>query len=368
VKALASDLTRKTQELVEAAPSQSARERVQGFAVALFPALLKSAATTVVGNPREFLGLDQQGQIDLVAGVGNAILEAAESPGGGFGALFTQETLEATAKAALVAAARHPDLLGAKGERSGKLVAAIAQSLAAQANVIGPGLLPELVRLVLEKSAEQLDTLLPDAGRPQDHLLIAALKAVLPALSRPAAPGAKWKPKLGAADALALAEALLDEVVRNPQWLAVRANEASPLLGEVAGAVLQALREEAGARLKRGTAIALVAVAVQAVGKRLELGIADAAGKRVAAVVMAAIVKTVHGDGAAPAAAWLFARDEALERLTGLVFDKLAQAGKRADLPRIVQAFLDEVVERIVDGMPWTWQDLADLLFTELEK
>jgi hypothetical protein len=107
---------------------------------------------------------------------------------------------------------------------------------------------------------------------------------------------------------------------------------------------------------------------VRAVGNRLELGTADAQGRRVVAVVAAAIVKTVHGDGAALEAAWLFARDEALQRLADLIFDQIAHAGARADLPQIVQGFLDETVDRIRKGESWTWQELAALLLKELEK
>jgi hypothetical protein len=302
--------------------------------------------------------------VALVSGVGTAILDATRDYED-LGKLFSQTTLDAVAKAALAAAARYPELLGAKGERSGKLVAALAGALAADAARIGPGLLPELIRLTLEKSAENLDALLQDGERPERHLLIVALKQVLPVLARKAPDGAKWKPTLGATDVLALAEALVDEVARNPQWLVDGAGQESRRLGEVMAAVLDALRAQAGPRLRRETATALVAAAVRAVGRRLELS-AQEQGKPLVALVIAAIVEKLHGENAPLQAAWLFARDEALRRLTDVVLDEIAQAGARAQLPALVGAFLDDLVERIRDGEPWSWEELARALRARL--
>lgn len=368
VKTVAGDLTGKAQKLIEAAPDQLARDRVQDFAATLFPSLLTSAAATVVADPRRFIGLGRQAQVDLISGVGTAILGSLQDRKLGLETLFSRETLEAAVRAVLVAAARHPQLLGAKGEGAGKLVAAVAKELGDDANVIGPGLLPELVRLVLEKGAENLDILLPDKNQPERHLLARALKAVLPVLAAKPPAGAKWKPALRSEDALALAEALLDEVVRNPQWVTDEAAAKSPRLGEVVGAVLAALRNEAGPRLRRESAVAILAAAVEAVGRRLELGVKDAQGRHVVAAVVGAIVKTVHGDGAALEAAWLFAREEALQRLTQLILDEIAQAGEPAKLLGRVQAFLDEAVERIRKGTPWWWDELAPLLREHLAK
>ena len=122
----------------------------------------------------------------------------------------------------------------------------MAQSLAADAQKLGPRLLPELVRLVLEKGADQLDQLLPDKGKPERHLLVTALKGVLAALARPVPGGAIWKPVFGAEDALKLAEAVVDEVVANPQWVIDRAGKESRLLADVVEAVLDALRSGTG--------------------------------------------------------------------------------------------------------------------------
>jgi hypothetical protein len=246
-------------------------------------------------------------------------------------------------------------------------VAAVAGALADDARIIGPGLLPELIRLTLEKSAEQLDTLLPvkDREHPERHLLVLALKQVLPVLAREPDQGAKWKPRLGPGDALALGEALLDEVAGNPQWLVDRAGKQHRLLGDVVAGVLDALRAHAGPHLRRETAMVLVAAAVEAVGTRFELG-AGEQGKPLVALVVAAIVKKLHGDDAPLEAGWLFAREEALRRLTKLVLDEIAQAGARAKLPALVEAFLDDLIGRIRKGEPWNWEDLARALRARL--
>jgi hypothetical protein len=364
VKRVAGDLARTAQALVEEAPGQGARERVEAFAGMLFPSLLRSSAETLIADPERFLGVKRPAQVALVSGLGKALLASAGDDGLRVEEVFSPATLDAAVKAALVAVARFPELLGAEGEKAGKLVAAVAGALAEQAGRVAPELLPQLVRLVLEKSAEHLDALLPegDKDRPERHLLVAALKPVLAALARPAPAGAAWKPALRGEDVLAVAEAAIAEVVENPRWVVDAAGRRSELLGETVGSVLDALRAQAGPRLRRDTASAIVVAAVQAVGRRLELSAKDAQGRRVVALVVAAVVGKVHGEDAPAEAAWLFARDEALQRLVALTMEEIARAGAREELVALVQAFLDDAVARIRGGEPWSWDELSRLL------
>src|SRR5207248_2121317 len=102
VRTVSLDLAKKAQALVEKAPDQLERDRVHAFTKALFPSLLKSAASAVIGDPQRFLGLGRPEEIALVSEVGKALLEASGDGELAFEKIFSPGTLDAVVKAALL--------------------------------------------------------------------------------------------------------------------------------------------------------------------------------------------------------------------------------------------------------------------------
>ena len=133
---------------------------------------------------------------------------------------------------------QHSDLVS--GE---KAVQAIVSDLAAslEANDLRQkGILPELVRLSLEATAQNAQLLVNTAPGEAKFLVVLALQDLLTQLSTKGVDG-QWRPSLTADDLLVLSENLLDEVVQHPHWLLAPDTAQPSLWQQVMKASLDAL-------------------------------------------------------------------------------------------------------------------------------
>ena len=151
----------------------------------------------------------------------------------GFDTKFADQILEA----ALSALATHPELV-AKPEMLRQLLAGVAASLNAT-QLRKPGLLPKIIQMVLRQTAMHAHLWVKTKEEELDHLLLVALKNILPALAATDATGA-WKPSLNDNLAETLIEDLLDEVVQNPSWVIEKIG-ANSLMADVLGIVFAEL-------------------------------------------------------------------------------------------------------------------------------
>jgi len=151
-------------------------------------------------------------------------------------AVLTVESLDLLLRATLEVVAQHPQLISQKdGLR--QIIAGVAQALA-DSGISQHGILPDLARLVLRLTAENLERLWK-AGDQPEHLLVEALEFSLRTLAQPPARGG-WKPTFPPGQLLALLEMLLNEVVSNPEWV-LRKVEDHSLLQDTLQAVFAAL-------------------------------------------------------------------------------------------------------------------------------
>ena len=362
IKTVTTDLVTRAQELVEQQPDQLGRDLVETWAKTLFPSLLRSSAAAVLADPRRFLGVKREDQAALVSSVGGALLTTLAAGGkGGLDRLFAPQTLDAIVQASLEMVARYPALVGAKQEFAARLVSETARVLHESAVPFGPDLLPELVRVVLEKSATHLDVLLPidAAGDLRKHLLLTGLQTILVVISKQPPAGVKWKLEFTSVDALELAQTLVDEIVQNPGWLQQRTGDVQPLLGVVVGSTLDVLRSRAGTQLTRETGRAVILSVVRAVTTRLELGIKDPQGRMIATAVVGTVLDTIETSKVTGSARWILARDEAVRRLIDLVLGELVNSATVIDALKRVDTFLAQTVTKLDAGEAWTWVALA---------
>lgn len=133
------------------------------------------------------------------------------------------------------------------------------------------GLLLELIRLVLENTAHNLQFILhTDAGEP-DYLLVEALRGLLLALSGEVADDDRWRPELTVEEVLGITEDLFDELLHHPEWV-LPDEEGNTLFGEVAAICIDALRDLPKAERLNGqtlTSILRMAVAATATSPHL---------------------------------------------------------------------------------------------------
>jgi len=153
----------------------------------------------------------------------------------GFDSRFADQVLEA----ALSALATRPELV-AKPEMLRQLLAGVAAALNA-AQLRQSALLPKMIQIILHQTALHAHLWVKTKEEKVDHLLLIALKHILPALAATDASGA-WKPSLNENLVETLIEDLLDEVVQNPSWVIEKIGTKS-LIAEVLGIVFDELED-----------------------------------------------------------------------------------------------------------------------------
>jgi hypothetical protein len=148
---------------------------------------------------------------------------------------FDAEWVERLVDAAATVLSEFPEL-AAQEEGLQRLVGRIAKAVR-DSTFDQPELLPEMIRLVLVRTAGELDLLVPTAQGQFRHLLIEALEQLLLALSQKE--DGRWQPRLTVNQIIDISEFILQKVTDNP-GLAV--GEQSLIWGTL-DAVLQSLRQ-----------------------------------------------------------------------------------------------------------------------------
>jgi hypothetical protein len=331
----------------------------------VFRSLLGSAGRLVIEQPGRFLGIEDGASSDLIQGLGNAFLDAlADAPDGSFQAVLSRSTLDRMLDAALGVLAEHPELL-ARGE--GKpihgLIVALAKELSGLERLTSGDALPVIFGLILERTSDHLELLWPEfASKPGQHLLLTAAGTTLRLLAREPGDG-QWKVRFTRADALALVESVLDEVVANPAWLADGLKKLDKPLAAALEACLDVLRQRGDARLSAGTARHLLQAAIHAVSLRQEFLVrlpASAAvggGRPVIAGVLEVLMTVIYDPQLSRAAAWQLVRETAQHSLAEVSMRILARTELTVGSLMALAKILRELADDLSEGASF---DLAD--------
>jgi hypothetical protein len=245
----------------------------------------------------------------------------------------------------------HPEIL-LQSNHTGlpKLLSAIATELSQYDTLLTPDILPELTRMILAKTGDNLTLLWPDlASNPQHHLLLTAASTTLALLTRPPASSQKWTLHFSSANLLDVVNAVLDELAANPTWLLDQAAQLNDNLKLALETALDVLRHRADKRLSPATAVAVLRAVVEKVGLRQEFldrmpaGTAMA-GKTLLAAVLETIFATIFDDRIEARAAWQVVRTETIVALVNISLTQLARARLS---PQKVTTFADCVTQQI---------------------
>lgn len=156
-----------------------------------------------------------------------------------YSAGFDAELADALIESALGVLESHPDLLTGKVSLQ-QLIGGIAGALDAS-SFRKKGVLPDLLRLVLDYTGQNLFLLVETQTDKPNYLLVLALKELLSNLSRSTDPN-RWQPAMSWNQALVIVEEVFDHLVRYPEWLEAQAGKES-LLQVVLQEVFDALAE-----------------------------------------------------------------------------------------------------------------------------
>lgn len=315
-------------------------------------AIVDGGARTIISNPVRFLGVEEGGQVALVQAVGTTLTELllADEHKLTFRTLLSGDGVTKVAQAALGAIAANPDLLKVDHQGLKAILVALAGDLSKYDAPFASDFFPELARLVLERTADNLDLVWgPKFKSPDRHLLVKASRSLLKALVKKPKAGATWKPTLTQAQVLGVLEDVFDEVVENPDWLVARANDESDTLGAAVEAMLDAMRGFDGARISADAGLAMFRAGILAVGQRIELlDSLPAGGKDAGRVALTAVVEIVIAailsDRDAVTTNWRLARNSTLQILVEVALQEVAAHGaSQDDLDAVRKALADLV-------------------------
>jgi hypothetical protein len=295
-------------------------------------AVIKGSTDTVLTDPNTVLGLGEtesrfiQEVGGTIAGllIGNDRLR--------FQSLLSGEGVNTVIKAALRATAKNPEILKIDNQGLRNIIVGLADSLSQQPNLLVHDLFPDIIRQVLEKSADNLDLIWPKGTNDlADHLLIRGTQELFRALAE----GTReegW-PTLTKSQIMGIVQVVFDEIIENPAWLLKSSgHEGSSTLSVAVKAALDSLGQLKPPRISADAAVAAISAAISASAMRLELlrelppGGADA-GKIALRAAVDALFQSAMGDHVSAEEKWIRARHSSLKVALEVALEKLAKNG-----------------------------------------
>lgn len=339
------------------------QERIHQWANLVFRSLLGNAGHLVLANPGTYLSVEDTAAQALIASVGTSVLETIITEDSiDLSGLLSRERLDAVMRAALFTLAENPSLLGGDHQGLSKLLSRIARDLAPSSLLLHPDIIPEMMRLILERTAGHADLLWPDEFRqPDKHLLISASRELLERLAKPPAPGDTWKPRLTRSQILGVVETVLDEVVQNPEWLMKAAESENVVLAEVVESVTRVLRKAPANRLSAETGMEVLKSAIKAVALRkdfVEKITVDGARKQALAAALERLIDACLAEAVDPRARWILARSEIFSLIAETALTRLAETGVSEATLGTLEQFIRETAADLSSGRPWELQGL----------
>jgi len=353
---------------------RSARRNVGTWTSLVFRSVLDAGARTVLDNPGRFLGVDDEGKGELVESIGTAVLDLILSDTTPkVEALFSKEGLDTVLKAALEAVAEHPEILtDTDNQGVKKIITETARSLTGIESLTTPDVLPEIARIVLAKSGENLALLLPDLTKDQPKiLLLTAASTTIRILTEKPADGS-WSPSFSRSDLLTVVEAVVDEVAANPGWILTAAGNVNSNLSVALQAALNVIKERGDKRLGSALAVQIVKESVRAVALRKEfLNMLPATpgdtGKRVVTAAIDAVLATVFDPSLEAKAKWQLLRNEVISGMIEVSMDRLSRTKLGAKPVDVLKEVIENQVKELTHGKRFDIGDFTNALDEKLK-
>ncbi len=159
-----------------------------------------------------------------------------KAPGVDYTGGFNRELADSLINAALSVLNEHPNLVTRQVSLQ-NIISGVAEVLDAS-SFREAGILPELLRLVLENTGRNIRLILKAKTDTPQYMLVTALEQLLHHLSRSRTPDS-WQPRITSMEALAIVETLFDDIVMHPEWVIPQGD--STLYHQVLTAVFDAL-------------------------------------------------------------------------------------------------------------------------------
>ncbi|NOY65679.1 MAG: hypothetical protein GXO97_09860 [Nitrospirae bacterium] len=356
------DLKERTEGLADT--DLSLEENLLEWGQVVLKSTITAASDVVLSNPATYLGVKDPSQQAMVTALGSTMLDIIiDEDEIEIKRLFSRKALDRLLKTALITLSEHPDLMGVDHRGLQRILTQIIKELGRDTEIIGPDLLPEIMSLILEKTAQNMELIWPEEYRndPSKHLLIIASKELLSRLSALKEGDDRRLPSLAKSDLLEIMEVVLDEVVENPDWLVKRAAEEDTTLGRFVDSLLTSLSRVPGSRLSSLLFREIFRSAISAVALRHEL-IAElefnGQKKEALGFILDTIIDTVFSATSGDAK-WVLARKEVLGILVSTILRTVSERGVDEDKIERIRSILLDAIDRINSKKAWSLESIV---------
>jgi hypothetical protein len=306
--------------------------------------LVGQASSLVMDATSEFFA-SSQAEKQFVQSAGAALVEVVAEQG--LVAVFKGQALDQVVGALLGALSSYPDAFSSK-EPIKRILADIAQ-VTMESGIRRPGLVPELLRMSLDKAKGNLHLIWEPAGGRS--LMALSLQSVLGALAQPPQDG-RWRPQFSAEQLTGLMNNLLDEVVRNPAWVSHQLGSKT-LLQQVVGESLKAMEAiPIEARLHPDTAKLVLKQSVKATALRKQLLDKVDSQQTVIFYALDQLFEYLFVSGD-PQVKWVATQQQVLNTLLEHYIEKLATESAGVDKANSMLEKLKIEFGKVSDNMPF---------------
>ena len=241
IQAAAQGLVTDLQGKLMAANSREEREEAINWGQLVLRSLIKNTGEYAFSNTRQLFGTNQAAS-KLVSRTGLALLDAIVSPdedGVNLKEVFSADTLDDVIHEAFNTLSEYPQIIS--GEEGIKKIVVEVSKVMAHSDIKRPGLIPEFIRIILEKAALNARFFWRKTPSGPENLLIVTLEQTLQALAHKDSPDDVWRLSLSNSQLLDIVNNLTDQVIAHPGWIRKPPGDKPSILSLVIGTVLDAL-------------------------------------------------------------------------------------------------------------------------------
>lgn len=342
----------------------AAQEKARDWGQLVLRSVLSNAGEAVLANP-SIMGVDGVAEQALVSGIGSSILGAVlDEDSVDLSGLLSRKGVDTVVKSALGVFAEHPELAGVDNQGLKNILSETAKSLAGNKKVLGSDMLPDVLRLVLEKTGKNAALLAPDGfSKGGKQLAVLAASQVLEQIAREPEDGEGWRPSFSKAQLTSVLDGVLDEVVENPDWLLERAGSKSTMLKDALATTIDTLKAAPKNRLSTDTGESILRNVIKSVALRSEFMDEIPVGgetKTALSAALGAFVDSALSDDVDAKARWTLARGEVFGKLVETGMNKLAEIGVTEQTIGQVAGVIDGAAAKLGAGDSFSVQSVLD--------
>ncbi len=369
-KAVIIDLKERTEALSDT--DLSLWESIVQTGQLIFKTTLSAAAEVVLDNPGTYLGIKDASEQAIVSSVTRSVLGVIlDEDSVDLKSLFTAQSLKKVLRAVLITVSEYPELMGVDHKALRKILSAVTRQLAQETEILDSNILPEVMRLIIEKTTMNIELLWPEQYRdmPEKHLLITASKELLSRLAAKKKDTQIWSPRLSKTDIVDLLEVVLDEIVENPDWLIKDAYSEDTNLGILVDTVLDCLSRVPEPRIGPELFKAVFLSVIEVVALRhelIEVVTVDGSARVPVGLILDAVFEAVFSDSDGKAR-WVLARQEILNLIISTILNAAVEKGFDETLVEKIKKVLFEIVDKINSKQPWSMETIISEIEQEIQ-